>query len=174
MQAARAYRLLPCLVFLLVWQSAAYAETWKKNVYETDGFEVEFSGDIQTTPIELNAKTRANTVRSTSYMQNAGDYIYVVGATRVRGEVLFDAGSSASFAAYKCKVKILDSALAFGMGRARRIQGTNCGDCTYTAYTRYFTTGKWFYQIVALFKQDSGLDEAARHFVTSFNVIGRK
>ena len=174
MQAARAYRLLPCLVFLLVWHSAAFAETWTKNVYETDGFEVEFSGGIQTTPIEMNAETRANTVRSTSYMQNAGDSVYFVGATLVRSEVLFDAGSSASFAAYKCKVTILDSALAFGKGRARRIQGTNCGGGTYTAYTRYFTTGKWFYQIGALFKQDSGLDEAARHFVTSFNVIGRK
>ena len=29
-------------------------------------------------------------------------------------------------------------------------------------------------QIVAFFKRESGLDEAARHFVTSFKVIGRK
>ena len=174
MQVTRAYHLVLCLAILLVWHTVARADTWKKHVYKTDGFEVEFSGDTRVAPIEVNAETRSNIVRGTSYAQDGGEYAYLVGASLIRGEFSFEAGSSGTFASYKCKVTILDSALAFGMGHARRIQGANCLDGTYAAYTRYFTTGKWFYQIVALYKQDSGLDEAARHFVTSFKVIGMK
>jgi hypothetical protein len=39
---------------------------------------------------------------------------------------------------------------------------------------RYFTTGKWFYQVIALFKRDSGFDQGARRFVESFKMIVKR
>ena len=78
------------------------------------------------------------------------------------------------YASLKCKATTCDVALALKDGRAREVRGTDCHDGNFRVEARYFTTGKWFYQVIALFKKDSGFDQGARRFVESFKVIDKK
>ena len=111
-------------------------------------------------------------MRSTNYQQDGGDNVYTVGASLLLVDVNFDNGVKQSFAALKCKITTSDKPLIFAAGRAREVRGTDCHDGNFRVEARYFTTGKWFYQVVALFKKDGGYSQGARHFVESFKVIG--
>ena len=46
-------------------------------------------------------------------------------------------------------------------------------DGSSSAETRFYATGKWFYQVIAVFKKDGGDAAAARHFVQSFKLINK-
>jgi len=161
------------LVCLLAGQSGAYAQTWTKHRYVTDGFEVEFSGDVKVVPTQLSADVLAKLVRSTNYQQDAGEYVYIVGATLLVVDVNFENGVKQSFDALKCKSKTRDSTLDFPGGRAREIFATDCHDGNYQVEARYYTKGKWFYQVIGLFRKASGYDEGIRRFVTSFKVVDK-
>ena len=159
------------LVCLLVGPMAALAQTWTRHRYVTDGFEVEFSGDVKVVPTQLSAETLKKIVRSTDYQQDAGEYVYIVGASLLLVDVNFENGVKQSFEALKCKLRTNDAVLSFPGGRAREVFGTDCHDGNYRVEARYYTKGKWFYQVVCLFKKNSGYDQGARRFVTSFKVI---
>lgn len=163
--------LVAALVWLLAGQFGANAQTWKKHRYVTDGFEVEFSGDVKVVPTQLNADTLKKIVRSTDYQQDAGNYVYIVGASLLLVDVNFDNGVKQSFDSLKCKSRTRDALLAFKDGRAREVHGTDCHDGNFRVEARYFTRGKWFYQVISLFKKDSGFDKGARRFVQSFKAI---
>jgi hypothetical protein len=158
---------------VLAGHGAAQAQTWKKHTYATDGFEVEFSGDVRVMPTNLNEDTLKKIVRSTDYQQDGGEFVFVVGASLLLVDVNFENGIKQSFAALKCKTTNSDAAVAFAGGRGREVLGTDCFDGNYRAETRYFTKGKWFYQVIALFKKDAGIDQSARRFVESFKVISK-
>ena len=165
---------LAALAWLLAGQIGADAQSWKKHRYATDGFEVEFSGDVKVVPTSINAETQTKIVRSTDYQQDSGDYVYIVGASLLLVDVNFENGIKQSYASLKCKTTTRDTALALKGGSAREVRGTDCHDGNFRVEARYFTTGKWFYQVIALFKKDSGFDQGARRFVESFKVIDKK
>jgi hypothetical protein len=165
--------LLSAFVLLLASAIDADAATWKKYSNTVDGFEVEFSGAVKVTPTEIDAETAKKLVRSTNYLQDEGSYAYIVGATLLKGEVNFDAGVKASMGKFECKTMTSDTPLNFTGGRAREVRGTDCVNGT-RAECRYFTKGKWFYQVISLFKQDGGDVAAARYFLQSFKVIANK
>jgi hypothetical protein len=169
----RLYLLLAASILLLAGQGAAHAQIWKKYTYTTDGFEVEFSGNVKIVPTQATADVQKKIVRSTDYQQDSGSYVYIVGASLLLADVNFENGSKQSFAALKCKTTTRDTALALAGGRGREVQGTDCHDGNHRVEARYFTKGKWFYQVIALFKKDGGYDQGARRFVTSFKVIGK-
>ena len=162
------------LIGLLAGRIGAHAQTWTKHRYVADGFEVEFSGDVMVVPTQLSDETLKKIVRSTDYQQDAGDYVYIVGASLLLVDVNFENGIKQSFASLKCNATTRDAALALDDGRARELHGTDCHDGTFRVEARYFTTGKWFYQVIALFKRDSGFDQGARRFVESFKMIAKK
>ena len=171
MTLRRKHLLAGVLICLLAGQMSAHAQTWSKHRYVTDGFEVEFSGDVKVVPTQLNAETLKKIVRSTDYQQDDGDRVHIVGASLLLVDVNFDNGVKQSFEALKCKVRTKDAVLSFPGGRAREVFGTDCHDGNYRVEARYYTKGKWFYQVVCLFKKNSGYDQGARRFVTSFKVI---
>ncbi len=164
-------RLLGAAAWLLVGHAGAQAQTWKTHRYAADGFEVKFSGDVKVVATQIDAETQKKVVRSTDYQQDGGAYAFIVGASLLAVAVNFENGTKQSYDALKCKTKTRDVALAFARGRAREIHGTDCHDGTYRAETRYFTRGQWFYQVIALFKKDSGHDAPARTFVESFKAL---
>src|SRR5947208_762585 len=89
------------LIGLLAGQIGAHAQTWTKHRYVADGFEVEFSGDVMVVPTQLSDETLKKIVRSTDYQQDAGDYVYIVGASLLLVDVNFENGIKQSFASLK-------------------------------------------------------------------------
>jgi hypothetical protein len=162
---------MSCLVILLAGTIDAHAQSWKKHRYVTDGFEIEFSGEVKGTPTPLNPETQKKVVRAMQYMQDGGDYVYAVAFSLNKEGVNFEEGPKASFAALKCKTTIGDTPLPLPGGRGREIRGVDCHDGTMRAECRYYTTGKWFYQVITLFKKDGGDEKAARYFLQSFKTI---
>jgi hypothetical protein len=63
---------LSWIALVLAGHGATQAQTWKKHTYATDGFEVEFSGDVRVMPTNLNEDTLKKIVRSTDYQQDGG------------------------------------------------------------------------------------------------------
>jgi hypothetical protein len=129
------------VVWLLTSHLDARAQTWTKHTYTTDGFEVEFSGDMKVTPVALSPDVQSKVVRSTEYQQDGGTYVYAVAASLNRDGVNFDGGVKSSFAAMKCKVMTRDAPLDSAVGRGRELRGTDCHAGAHRAEARYFTVG---------------------------------
>lgn len=159
-----------CLVLLSCLALFA-AQTSKASTYETDGFEVEFSGHVAVAETEVTPDSAKRLVRATNYLQEGSDFAYMVNATIARGTVNFSEAVRRSFQAINCRSIVSDTALPFPAGQARELRGIDCHDGTARAEARYFTAGRRFYQVLFLIKKDSGDLEAARRFLESFRVI---
>ena len=55
---------------------------------------------------------------------------------------------------------------------AEAVPETPCLVMDLEIIARYYGTGKWFFQVLAIFNKDGGDRAAARHFVESFRVTG--
>jgi hypothetical protein len=162
--------LLSCLA-LFAGAVETHAQTSKgSTIYETDGFEVEFSGQVEVAQTEITPDSAKRLVRATNYLQSGSDFAYMVNATVVRGTVNFSEAVRRSFQAINCRSIVTDTALPFPAGQARELHGIDCHDGTAHAEARYFTAGRRFYQVLFLIK-DSGDLQAARRFLESFKVI---
>lgn len=171
MPSHRVCLLLSSLVFLLAGALDAHAQSWKKHRYVADGFEIEFSGKVQATPVQLSPENKNKIVRTKQYMQDSGDFVYAVAYSLNKEGVNFEKGYKASFDSFKCKATISDTPLTLTGGRGRELRGTDCHDGTFRVENRYYTTGNWFYIVIATFKKDGGDEKAARHFLQSFKLI---
>ena len=158
---------------LIAATATAQAAPWTSHKYETDGFAVEFSGDVAVKPIDVNAETQAAMVRSTSYLQDGGAaYAYLVGASLFKPDANFDfdAGVKGTMDSYKCKVTKSDVSPT-GIGdRAREIRSAECVDGTVRIGARFVLDGKWFYQVVYLIGKAHNQADA-EHFLKSFKLI---
>lgn len=170
MSSHRTRLLLSCLVLLLASAADAHAQSWKKHRYVADGFEVEFSGDVQIKRTELSAEAKKTIVRSTNYVQGNATTAYVFSATLYTDVPDLDVVAKRGFGVLKCKTTISDNPLSIPGGRGREFRGADCNEGV-RAETRYFLTGKWLYQALALYKKDGGDEKAARYFVQSFKSI---
>lgn len=169
-------------ILLLADVGAVGAQTWKKHVYAEDGFEVEFSGKVKIAPTpfeaEFNPDVQRTTVRSTNYLEEGAGYVYVVTASLYRVDVdinTFEDAIRLAFASRgsRCTMLFPDTALTFAAGRARGFRGICLGG-SLLFDARFFTVGKWLYQVVATYSRYPLLpNEAnARRFIESFKVIG--
>jgi hypothetical protein len=156
--ARHAYTVLSCLILLVACHEAVRAQGWNRFTYAIDGFEVEFSGNVLVSALPLDAKARI--VRSTSYQQDGGDFSYMVNAVLVQDSVNFENGIRVGYGEMKCATAIRDTSFVLKAIRAREIHGADCVDGNYRAETRYFTTGKWFYQVIALYKRTAASTRA--------------
>jgi hypothetical protein len=170
MSSHRKYLLLSCLVLFLACAADARAQTWKKHQYAADGFEVEFSGDVQIKRTELSAEAKKTTVRSTNYVQGNATTAYILSATLFTDVPDLDVVAKRGFGVLNCKTTISDTPLSFSGGRGREFRGADCNEGV-RAETRYFAVGKWVYQALALYRKDGGDEKAARYFVQSFKPI---
>ena len=165
--------LFSSLGLLLVGMTAVEAQGWTKHSHTADGFEVEFSGKVQVSPTDMDADTRTRIIRATNYLQDGNDYAFIVAASLQRVDVNFENGIKLSQGALKCTTIISDTNLRFPGGRAREIRSTNCTEGQFHADARYFTVGRWFYQVLALHPINGSLASDARRFVESFRVTGK-
>jgi hypothetical protein len=162
--------LLSCLVLFLAGATDTRAQSWKKHRYVADGFEVEFSGDVAIQPADLSAEARKTIVRSTNYVQGNQSVAYILSATLYTEAPDLDAVAKRGFGALNCRTTISDTALSISGGRGREFRGADCNEGA-RAESRYFLTGKWLYQALALYKKEGGDEKAARYFVQSFKPI---
>lgn len=148
--------------------AAAQAPQWSVHAHPEDGFQAEFSGDVKVTPQHLDAQTMERITRSTEYVQDNGASAYLVVAMLTKnGPTLKNAG--AGIAKIGCKTLLRDSEMPFASGQARVIQATDCKN-NLRAEARYFATGLWFYQVMALVPKDGGDIASAQYFVESFKL----
>jgi hypothetical protein len=170
---ARSLRLLLTSVVLLVVGTAALqAQTWTRHSYATDGFEVEFSGRVDVSPTAVDGETRSRIFRATNYLQDGGDFAFIVAASLQRVPVNFENGVEQSIGALKCATTISNTTLPFSRGRAREVRATGCVSGKFRAHARYFTQGSWFYQVLALHPVNGSREAEAQRFVESFRVTG--
>lgn len=141
---------------------------WSVHAHPEDGFQAEFSGDVQISPQKLDPQTMERVTRSTEYIQDNGSSAYFVVAVLTKnGPTLKNAGSS--IARMGCKTILRDSEVPFPSGEGRLIEATDCNN-NLRAEARYFATGLWFYQVLALVPKNGGDMASAQHFVESFKV----
>jgi hypothetical protein len=149
--------------------AAAEPAAWQIYTSADDGFVVEFSGPVKVDPTAIDAKVKDRIVRSTNYLQDGGEFAFIVGASLMRYSVNFDEGVKASFATLKCQKTVSEADLKFPGGKAREVLGTDCAS-DLRVDSRYFTKAKWFYQVIALTKKDGGDVGSVRRFLESFKV----
>lgn len=155
-------------ITMALCSTTAQAQTWTTFKSTADRFEVEFSGNVTTSPTPLGDEAMKRTERSTNY-EAGDDPAFAINATLAKFSINFAGGVHDSFASLKCKTTTNDQSLPFPQGQARTLSGEGCVDGEHSALVRYFVVDKWFYQVIALFRPS---DEAtARHFVESFNVL---
>lgn len=167
----REFLRLSFFVFLLAYSIDAHAQSWKKYREVNHIFEIEFPGRVQIIPANLDTETKKKIVRAILYIQDGAVFVYTVASQLNKEGVNFDV--TASFAAFKCKTIINNTPLTIPNGRGRELRGVDCHDSTMRAEARYYTTGNWFYQVVAMFKTDGGDENAARYFLQSFKTISK-
>jgi hypothetical protein len=149
-------------------RAQAKARPWIVHPYPQDGFQAEFSGNVIVTPQNLDAQTLQGITRVTQYMQDDGSSAYLVVALLTKnGPTLKNA--AAGIAKMECKTVLQDSAVPFPAGQGRLIQATDCKN-NLRVEARYFTTGLWFYQVLAAVPKDRGDLVSARYFVESFKL----
>lgn len=166
---------IAALALTIAGTTTAQAAPWQTHKYETDGFAIEFSGDVLTKPIDVNADTLSKMIRTTSYLQDGGNvYAYIVGASLFKDDASFDfdAGVKGTMATYKCTVIDSDTSPTGTGDRAREIHGSKCDGGTIRVGARFFLVGKWFYQVAYLITEEANAADA-EHFLQSFGLIGK-
>jgi hypothetical protein len=161
----------PLLLCFAAMSIDASAQTWRKHVYKSEGFETEFSGDITVRPSVIDEGAKARIVRSAKYVQEGPNFKYTVVATLTKSGVNFDKGVEASFGSYKCQTVVGQSPLSVPKGQGREMRGAGCADGLQVE-ARYYETGNWFYQVLAEYKVAGG-EQAARRFVESFKLTAK-
>jgi len=164
--------LAPVVGALLAIPFAAIAQQWNwtEHAYPDDGFRVEFNGLVTVRRLKVDADARSPIVRGTQYMQDGETYLYVVGASLNKFGTELDTGAEKSFAGLECRRRRGNRAFDASWGRGRELRGADCVDGSYEAEARYYQSGAWFYQVIALYKGAGGDASLARYFLQSFKV----
>lgn len=154
---------------LAVLSSVAYAQqwSWHEHAYPEDGFSAEFNAPVTVRPMRLKGEGSAQVVRGTQYMVSEGKHVYLIAASLSKGAVNFDQGVRESFAGLECGMLLSDEP----WGTGRELRARHCVDGTYRAEARYHRSGRWFYQVLALYKEAGGDETSARYFLDSFRLI---
>jgi hypothetical protein len=82
-------------------------------------------------------------------------------------------GVRANFARLKGLTASPETPISVATGRARERRGTDCLDGSSSVQTRFYANGRWFYQVIAVFKKEGGDAAAALRFVQSFKLIAQ-
>lgn len=144
--------------------------SWKEHAYPEDGFAVEFNGPVNVRPMRLQGEASERIERGTQYMLDSTTHIYLVAASLNKLGVNLDKGAEQSFAGLQCRKVVASSPFDAPWGKGRELRGADCIDGKYTALARYHQSGLWFYQVLALYRDEGGDAGLARYFLQSFRV----
>lgn len=163
---------LALVAILVVLPAVAQAQqwNWKQHAYPEDGFSAEFNAPVTIRPMRLQGAGSDQVVRGTQYMMSDRRLLYVVAASLSKGGVNFDRGVQESFASLECGMILSDAPIEAPWGSGRELRARHCVDGTYRAEARYHRSGRWFYQVLALYKEAGGDEASARYFLDSFQV----
>jgi hypothetical protein len=151
--------------------TAAAAVPWLKHSFSADGFEIEYPGTPRVTPTNMSEQAKQRIVRSTDYLQDTWDFKYFVHATLFKQAPDFEEGVKANASRFKCRTTSPAAPIKLSTGQARELRGTDCLDTGSSVEARFYAAGKWFYQVIAVFKKDGGDATAAHRFVESFTLV---
>jgi hypothetical protein len=163
------FRTATVFIVFMAASGSAWADPWRPVKYPNENFQVDWSGSVKITPTDIKSETKKTVERATDYLQDLGEAAYIVNVTKVRYEVAFDLGRRASMDALHCK-SVTDRPLDMNGIKAVEMVGANCGDTNLHVRARYFTVGKYFYQVMALVGGSGDLS-AGDHFIESFKLI---
>ena len=161
---------LAALLAVLPVLSHAQQWNWTEHAYPEDGFRAEFNAPVTIRPMRLKGEGSDQVVRGTQYIVSEGKQVYLVAASLNKGGVNFDKGVLESFAGLECGVVLSDEPVNAPWGSGRELRARHCVDGTYRAEARYHRAGRWFYQVLALFKDKGGDEASARYFLDSFRL----
>jgi hypothetical protein len=146
------------------------AQTWKTYTAKADGFQADFSGTVQVTPLKPNPVL--SLVHISQYEEIGSTSIYSVIVARYTVAPNLEKGLSA-FDNYQCKTTN-KTTLQLPQGQQGvEISGTNCMSASLSAATKFITVGDWLYQVTAVFPATDADNTAAQHFLDSFKVNQR-
>lgn len=169
----KSLRWLLALVMLLAPLSAG-AQKWRAHTYPEDGFEVQFNGFVTVRPLNLPAEVSERIERGTQYLQEGESALYLVSASLNRQALAFENGVERGFAGLGCKTMVSDRVIEAPWGKGRALRGVDCVDGDYRVEAHYYHSGLWFYQVLALYREDVGDEASARYFLQSFRVVRRR
>ena len=162
---------LAALLALVACAAQAQEWKWTEHAYPEDGFRAEFDAPVTIRRMRLRGEGSERVVRGTRYMLEERRRLYVVAASLSKGSVDFDRGVREGFAGLECGVLLSDAPIDAAWGTGRELTARHCVDGTYRAEARYHRSGRWFYQVIALYKEAGGDVESARYFLDSFRVV---
>jgi hypothetical protein len=151
-------------ILLLACNGAAHAQTSNKFQSKPDGFEVDAPGKVEVT----SDKVDQNLVRSTEYSVDVTGLSAVVSATLAKVDFDLAGAVKGSFPNFKCKTTTSDQKVPISGGQGRELHGDGCVEQS-SVVARYYTVGKWLYQVIAIYKPEKQADAA--HFVESFKLL---
>lgn len=157
--------------FLAVIPLAAAAQQWNWTMhgYPEDGFSVEFNGLVTVRQMRFAGADSSRVVRGTQYVQSGRTEVYTVAASLNRFGIDLAQGAQRGFARLECGKKLAESAVEAPWGEGLELRGSHCVDGTYNVVARYHRSGRWFYQVLSLYK-DSSDEASALYFLESFKV----
>ena len=160
------------LIALLAVLPAAHAQQWNwtEHAYPEDGFRAEFNAPVTIRRMRLEGEGSEQVVRGTRYLLDERKRVYLVAASLSKGGVNLDKGVHDSFAGLECGMVLSDEPFDAPWGPGRELRARHCVDGTYRADARYYRAGRWFYQVIALYKDAGGDEASARYFLDSFQV----
>jgi hypothetical protein len=144
--------------------------SWREHGYPEEGFSVEFNGmvDVRRMPV---GGAKSPVVRGTRYVQAERTQVYTVAASLNRFGVNLSEGAQRSFAGLECGQRLTEHQVDAPWGPGLELRGSRCVDGTFNVVARYHRSGRWFYQVLALFKDKGGDEASARYFLDSFRVV---
>lgn len=143
------------------------APNWVKQINKTDHFEVEFSGPVEISKMELSPEVMKVMSKGTQYLEDGGAFAYIVAVTEYTKPISLENGSKASFESLKCESSQSRDLTAGGIS-GREIDGANCA--AGKGLARYFVVGNTFYQTITVVPDDATNKALAVHFLDSFKI----
>jgi len=151
----------------------ASAAEWTTRTFATDGFAAEFSGDVETRPMDVTKAARKQLVRATIYtqMNERGTRGFLVSANRFADDEPINVSAIArrTMKSYDCKDIVQDNRIDVDGVSAREMRATGCFQGTDLG-ARFFKRDQWLYQVIYLIQNEADRDDG-EHFLASFKLV---
>jgi hypothetical protein len=149
------------------------AADWKTHTFAADGFAADFTGTVDTLPMDVNKAKRDRLVRATVYtqMNDGGTVGFLVGANRFvdGGAINVSSIARRTMKSYACKELVHDDRIDVNGTSAREMHATKCFKGT-SIGARFFKRDQWLYQVIYLIQDEADRADGER-FMTSFKLV---
>ena len=165
-----------CLAAILaVVSGPVSAQAWKKHSYPADGFEVEFSGTVDTSREDLSKLSAGRAISEARYTQNTKTGGYAVWVTTLaEPNAAWEEASYAAFGAIGCQKVLENRVLEVSGRRVLHLSGVGCIKGVLSVTARFTQVGPRIYQLLAIYPPTAGESDSAQRFMNSFAILAGK